>query len=146
MTVRVIVVGVEGSVGGLTAISWTAQLAAPLGARVVAVHAFEPLSYVGKAKPPLDFVRLRAECEAELTQRWCDPLARAGVAFETRMIDDQPVEALVTVADEVDADLIVVAARAQSTLRGLLLGSTSLKLPHETTRPVCIVHPEHPSR
>ena len=56
------------------------------------------------------------------------------------MVDDNPVHAVVDIADAVNADLIVVGARGQSTLRGIVLGSTSLKLPHETRRPVCIVH------
>ncbi len=142
MTVRRIVLGAESSPGGLTAMRWVAELAAPLGATVYAVHAFDPLSYLGKVAPPVDFARLRADCEVELRDVWCAALRDAGVDFETRVEEDQPVEALVRVADEVDADLIVVGARALSALRGLVLGSTSMKLPHETKRPVCIVHPD----
>ncbi|MFN0026066.1 MAG: universal stress protein [Acidimicrobiales bacterium] len=141
MTVQRIVVGAESSPGGVTAMRWVAELAAPLGATVVAVHAFDPLSYLGKVKPPIDFAKLRAGCEVELREQWCAPLRDAGVAFEVRVEEDQPVEALVRVAEEVDADLIVVGARALSTLKGLVLGSTSMKLPHHTSRPVCIVHP-----
>jgi nucleotide-binding universal stress UspA family protein len=142
MTVSRIVVGAESSPGGIAAMRWVAELAAPLGARVVAMHAFEPLSYLGKVAPPVDFAKLRAGCEVELRDVWCAPLRDAGVSFEARVEEDQPVEALVRVAEEVDADLIVVGARALSTLKGLVLGSTSMKLPHHTRRPVCIIHPD----
>lgn len=142
MTVRRIVVGAESSPGGITAMRWVAELAAPLGATVLAVHAFDPLGYLGKVAPPVDFAKLRANCEVELRDVWCAPLRDGGVSFDIRVEEDQPVEALVRVSDEVDADLIVVGARALSTLQGLVLGSTSMKLPHHTRRPVCIVHPD----
>jgi nucleotide-binding universal stress UspA family protein len=140
MTVRTIVVGVDPSEGSGRAVRWTAELAAQLGAHVIAVHAFEPLSYLGKVSPPLDFVALRAAAAADLESTWCRPLADARLIYEPRVVDDNPVHALIDVADAVDADLIVVGARGQSTFRGIVLGSTSLKLPHETRRPVCIVH------
>lgn len=146
MTVKRIVVGVDGSDNARTAVAWTAELAVPLGASVVAVHGFEPLSYLGRVPPPVDFVAVRARCEAELAEGWTAPLRDAGVRYECRLVECDPVEALVEVADEVDADLIVVGARGGSTLRGLVLGSTSLKLPHETRRPVCIVHPDGDGR
>lgn len=142
MTVRTIVVGVDPSDGSGTALVWAAELAAQLGAKVLAVHAFEPLSYLGKVKPPIDFVALREQCERDLQEQWCQPLQAAGVSFEARLVENDPIGTLVDAAEEVDADLVVVGARGQSTLRGLVLGSTSLKLPHETARPVCIVHPK----
>ncbi len=142
MTVRCIVVGVDGSDNAQAAVAWTASLAAQLGAEVVAVHAFEPLAHLGEMAPPVDFAELRARCEAQLADAWTAVVRGAGVAMRTRLVECDPVEALVQVADEVGADLVVVGARGGSALRGLVLGSTSLKLPHETRRPVCIVHPE----
>ncbi|MCC6437180.1 MAG: universal stress protein [Acidimicrobiales bacterium] len=141
MTVRRIVVGVDESDNARTAVVWAAELAAQLGASVLAVHGFEPLAHLGRVAPPVDFVAVRAACEADLAEGWTAPLRDAGVAHECRVLERDPVGALVEAADEVDADLIVVGARGGSTLRGLVLGSTSLKLPHVTRRPVCIVHP-----
>ena len=142
MTVHLIVVGADPSPNGRQAIRWTAELAAQLGARVVAVHAFEPLSYLGKVEPPVDFVALRNSCARELAEEWCRPLIDAGVRFETLIVENDPVGAISEAAERFQADLIVVGARGQSALRGLVLGSTSMKLPHETRRPVCIVHPD----
>lgn len=142
MSVRRIVVGVDGSDNAAAAVRWTAALAVQLGAEVVAVHAFEPLALLGEVPPPVDFAALRAAAEEDLQQRWCEPLHAAGVAVRAVVLERGPVEALVEAADEADADLVVVGARGRSTLRGLVLGSTSQKLPHETRRPVCIVHPD----
>lgn len=141
MSVHTIVVGVDPSDGSDQAVRWAAELAGQLRAKVVAVHAFEPLAYLGKVDPPIDFHALRVACERDLDEQWCAPLRAAGVRFEARVVEGTPVEALVDAAEAADADLVVVGARGQSTLRGLVLGSTSLKLPHSTTRPVCIVHP-----
>jgi len=142
MSVHTIVVGVDPSEGSAHAVRWAGELAAQTSARVVAVHVFEPLTYLGKVKPPLDFHALREQCEADLAGEWCRPLAALGVSYEPRVVEGTPVEALVDVAHDVDADLIVVGARGQSALREIVLGSTSLRLPHETRRPVCIVHAE----
>ncbi len=143
MTVRRIVVGADGSPNGRKAIAWAAGLAGQLEAHVTAVHAFDPLAHLDEAVPPIDFLALRRRCEAEARQDWCAPLAAAGVAFDVVVVDGDPAPALADVAVAEGADLIVVGARSQSALRGLVLGSTSLKLPHLTVIPVCIVHLDH---
>ncbi|MGD9754473.1 MAG: universal stress protein, partial [Acidimicrobiia bacterium] len=78
MSVRRIVVGVDGSDNAAAAVRWTAALAVQLGAEVVAVHAFEPLALLGEVPPPVDFAALRAAAEEDLQQRWCEPLHAAG--------------------------------------------------------------------
>ena len=63
-----------------------------------------------------------------------------GVEVVDHAIDGDPTEALLDVADEVDADLIVVGSRG---LHGLprMLGSVSTKVVHHSPRSVLVVHP-----
>lgn len=144
MAVRTIVVGVEGSANADAAVLLAADLAAGCGATVVAVHAFEPLALLGKVPPPIDFAVLEETTRRVLQDEWCAPLRDAGVTYEARVVENDPVHGIVEVADEVGADLIVVGARGMSRLKGLVLGSTSIKLPQVAGRPVTIVpHPEH---
>ena len=50
-----------------------------------------------------------------------------------------PFECLRDVAEEVDADLIVVGARGYGAFKAMALGSTSTKLIYSTTRPVVVI-------
>lgn len=139
MSVHTIVVGVDGSENSDRAVRFAADLAQQLGARVVAVHAFDPLGQLGKVEPPVDFAQLAAEAKARLSTEWCRALHDAGVQCDTIVVENTPVSALVDAAQEHGADLVVVGARGYSPVRQLVLGSTSLKLPHATKRPVTIV-------
>jgi nucleotide-binding universal stress UspA family protein len=137
-----IVVGVDGSEGSGRGMAVAIDLAGPLGAEVIAVHAFEPLSYVGKVEPPLDFARIKDDTEKLLRAEWCKPLADAGIEFSTVVIDEDPVHALVDVAASQDADLIVIGTRGIGGVRGKVLGSVAAKVPHHTKLPIVIVPPD----
>lgn len=139
MSIRTIVVGVDGSENSARALSFVTGLAAQTGARVIAVHAFHPLDMLGKVEPPVDFAELAEQARRSMESEWCKPLADAGVEHECLLVEDKPVPALAGAARDHDADLVVVGARGLGPFRQMVLGSTSAKLPHETDRPVTIV-------
>ncbi len=139
MSVSVIVVGVDGSPGSACAVEYLAGMAQQLGARVVAVHTFDPLTHIGEMSPPYHFDQVEARVREQLESSWTAPLREAGVTIETRLMHGTPFDCLTDAAGEANADLIVVGARGYSTLRGLALGSTSNKLLHAAGRPVLVV-------
>ena len=55
------------------------------------------------------------------------------------VVEQSPAQALVELADERDARLIVVGTHGESPIRGALLGSTPHKLLHISDRPVLVV-------
>ena len=55
------------------------------------------------------------------------------------IVEEEPAQALVQLADERDARVIVVGTRGEGPLRGALLGSTPHKLLHLSDRPVLVV-------
>ena len=138
MNIECIVVGVDGSANALRAVEWTAGLAARTGARVVAVHALGLLFHGedGEVRPAQP---MRAEIERKLAEEWCRPLVAAGVDHDARAIDGSPVMGLLGVADEVDADLVVVGSRGLGGVPELLLGSTSTQVAQLAHRPVTII-------
>lgn len=140
MSVKTILVGLDDSPGSLDALRWAADLAAPLGARLVLLHVFEPLAHVGELAPGTDLKTLRERTADTLRGTPCEDLRRRGIAHELLVREGLPVDALVDVADEVDADLIVVGARRIGRLQAILLGSTSSRLVHRTARPVVVLH------
>src|SRR5689334_14806974 len=66
----------------------------------------------------------------------------SGVEIQTVIVQEAPAKALVQLADERDARLIVIGSRGESPIRGALLGSTAHKLLHVSDRPVLVV-PSH---
>lgn len=140
-TLRRIVLAHDGSRGAARALEWTGGLALQSGAELVVVHAHSPLDELGSHPPPLDLERLREEAFLRLRDEWCADLAAAKVPFEARLVDDLPVAAIVRVADEVDADLIVCGTRGMGGIKGLVLGSVASELPRTSHRPVAIIPP-----
>jgi nucleotide-binding universal stress UspA family protein len=58
------------------------------------------------------------------------------------VVSEAPAEALVALAQQHDARLIVVGTRGEGPLRAVLLGSTPHKLLHIADRPVVVVPAE----
>lgn len=63
----------------------------------------------------------------------------AGVVAEVRIVHEKPAAALLDVADQYDARMIVVGSYGESPLRGFILGSTTYKVLNQSDRPVLVV-------
>ena len=138
MTIKRIVVGIDGSRGSELAVRWAADLAGALGAEVVAVHSMGLLEDRGDGtKVPAETVR--DEVALTLETEWCEPLRDAGVAFHAELVPGNPVAVLLDVADREAVDLIVVGSRGIGGITGLHLGSTSHEVAVRSRRPVVIV-------
>jgi nucleotide-binding universal stress UspA family protein len=131
MKLRRILVGVDGSENSQRALAWSIDLAAALGAEVVAVHSLGLLE-----APHHD------EVEQTFRERWCKPLNDSGLACSIVLRDGNPVHVINTVADEQDVDLIVLGSRGVGGFPEQLLGSTSHQVAERTTRPVVIIPPQ----
>jgi nucleotide-binding universal stress UspA family protein len=66
-------------------------------------------------------------------------VADAGVEVELALVDARPVEALLALADERDARMIVTGTYGESPIKGAILGSTPHKLLHLADCPVLAV-------
>ena len=140
-----IVVGSDGSDGARKAVDWAARLAAQGGAEVVLVHGFEPLAELEQPpEPPVDFAAIRDRRVAELADQWAGPLLDLGVPHQTEVIEDRPVEALLSAAHEHDADLVVIGSHGRTGWRERVFGSVATELPGRLPCPTAIV-PTDPS-
>ena len=81
--------------------------------------------------------RIGEQVTAEAAQRAKD----AGVEVEVALRAERPVEALLALASEREARLIVVGTYGESTLKSLILGSTPHKLLPLSEVPVLVVPP-----
>ena len=139
MTIATILVGIDDSEGSKQALLWSADLAKSLGAKVVAVEVFEPLAHLAEMAPGSDLKSLRQLATGRLEQVLSAPLRERGIPYVTRMLEGNPAAALADAAEAERADLVVVGARRLSRLQGMVLGSTSLRLPTLSHCPVAIV-------
>jgi nucleotide-binding universal stress UspA family protein len=112
----------------------------------VAARWDEPLTIVYGAGPPGgvgEEHKAHRDALMEIGQHALDRAVEAareqGVTTEIRLVDAKPAQALLDVADEQDATVIVVGTTGESPLRSAMLGSTPHKLLHLSTRPVLCV-------
>lgn len=136
-----IVVAVDGSENSLAALRWAADLGEQSGAEVIAVHALGLLERfdTDEREPSQPH---REEIQHRFETMWCEPLDRPEVRCRRLMRDGNPVSVILSVAEEEDADLLVVGSRGLGGYPELLLGSTSTQVAQRSSRPVTIV-PSH---
>ena len=127
---RQVVVGVDGSVASYVALRLASELAKGLGGSTFAVYTmdyefegFSPGGYYGEEE-----YQTRREIE----------LAKLPVEFVER-IGHQPEDALIDVAREQQAAMLVVAARDRGSLGGLMLGKVPDHLLHHPPCPVMVL-------
>ena len=71
-----------------------------------------------------------------------DPLSpafTANHAAQTALVEDQASSALIKLADDNDARMIVVGSWEERPIKGAILGSTPTKLLYRAERPVLVV-------
>ncbi|MCU0270982.1 MAG: universal stress protein [Acidimicrobiales bacterium] len=139
MSIERIIVGADGSEGSGLAVAWAAALGAQTGAEVVVVRAYNPLDELQRAQPPIDFGQLEQDAARRLAEEWCAPCTAAGARFRSRLIEDEPVNALVVAAREEHADLVVIGSHGQTGWRERVFGRVARGLPERAPCPVTIV-------
>jgi nucleotide-binding universal stress UspA family protein len=132
-----IVVGYDGSDCARAALTAAAELAKAFDDKVVLVFGYAPGGYGGGEVPSQrDAVRELAE---KATSAGVSQAKAAGVEAEVENVNKHPAQALIDVAAERGARMIVVGTRGESPLKGVVIGSTPYKLLHLSEVPVLIV-------
>lgn len=140
-----IVVGTDGSDTANQAVQRTGELAEKLGATVNIVSAFDPVSSTRlqdeREHAPSDVewsINPREDVDAML-ERAAEPLREHGVEVRTTARAGDPADAILDVAEEDHADLIVVGNRGMTGAKRFLLGSVPNKISHNAPCSVLIV-------
>ncbi len=135
---RTIVVGVDGSGCSDCAVARAIEIASGLGDRLLVAYGVEPPHRsIGderrESKSALEEIG-RPLVEAAVARA-----AEAGVEAEPALVPKRPAEALLSLAAEHDARMIVVGSASERPLTGIILGSVPHKLVHRSTIPVLVV-------
>jgi nucleotide-binding universal stress UspA family protein len=140
-----IVVGTDGSETAREAVRQAVALARQLGARLEIVSAYEPVSR-GRLREeaqqvPSDLqwiVNPREDVDATLREA-AEEAKAAGVENETYARQGDPADAILDVAEERGADLIVVGNKGMTGAKRFLLGSVPNKISHHAPCSVLII-------
>jgi nucleotide-binding universal stress UspA family protein len=138
-----IVVGTDGSDTAKQAVNEAVRLAKALGAPINLVSAFEPLRGAHVSGAPEGAARVWAphpddQVEATLSEAAAG-VRLAGVEVTTHAIREDPADALISVADQVGASMIVVGSKGMHGARRLALGNVPNKVSHHANCNVLIV-------
>lgn len=141
-----LLIAVDFSEPSMRALEAGAALARDLQAKVVLVHAFDPIPdvLVGTWTPVVDPSRPfrfehKVEEVRELSQQWAQKLRDADLEVETVARDGDPVDVVLEEARRTDAHTVVVGSHGWTGLRRLVLGSVSEKIVRHADRPVLVV-------
>jgi nucleotide-binding universal stress UspA family protein len=142
---RSIVVGTDGSETATRAVEAAVELAQLSGATLELVSAYEPVSgqrlreEARQVPPDLQWmINRRADVDATLQQA-AERARDAGVAAQTYAREGDPADAILDVAEELGADLIVVGNKGMTGAKRFLLGSVPNKVSHHAPCAVMII-------
>ena len=140
-----IVVGTDGSETASKAVLQATELARQVGASVSLVSAYEPVSgnrlREERREVPKDLewmVNPREDVEATLKEA-AENVQGAGVKVDTFAREGDPADAILDVAEETKADLIVVGNKGMTGTKRFLLGSVPNKVSHHAPCSVLII-------
>jgi nucleotide-binding universal stress UspA family protein len=140
-----IVVGTDGSETAGQAVTKAIELAKSLGAAIELVSAYEPVSRqrlrdeARQAPEDLQWmVNPREDVEATLSEAF-ERIDAAGVKVTTYAREGDPADAILDVAEERNADLIVVGNKGMTGAKRFLLGSVPNKVSHHAPCSVLII-------
>ena len=141
-----VVVGLDDSRHGRAALAAAVAQAAPMGARVDGVLAYEPLDYwselyIGMAPPPGETLEVALARGKAIVGHLLDPGAVGSGSVRVLAVEGRPGQVLVHQAE--GARLLVVGSRCHNPLQGVVLGSVALHCVMHAPCPVLVArgHP-----
>lgn len=139
---QTVVVGTDGSDSSMRAVDRAAKIAGD--AKLIIASAYLPQHEDGRAADLLKDESYKVTGTAPIYEILHDAKERAHKAgaknVEDRAVVGAPVDALVSLAEEVAADLLVVGNVGLSTIAGRLLGSVPANVSRKAKVDVLIVH------
>ena len=136
-----IVVGTDGSDTAIQAVRQAVDMASAVGAALELVSAYAPRSEQRPRSEDRDVQRAthpREEVEASLADA-ADLARAAGVNVNTHAREGDPADVLLDVAEEQNADLLIVGNKGMVGAKRFLLGSVPNKISHHAPCSVLIV-------
>jgi nucleotide-binding universal stress UspA family protein len=143
MNTQKIVVGVNGSAASDAALEWALEEAESRGAEIIAVHVLKPIGANGgttvREVRLREFEYLGDEMRSHVKNELFGPLTRTDIRHRIIIVEGHPASGILHLAEDEDADLIVVGNGLHSTMEDLFLGSVAHELSHTARRPFALI-------
>ena len=142
---KTVLVAVDGSRSSMEAADFAVELAAEHRAELIFVHVVATLDLVADEGYDVDFALPHepSQHDRSVLDNAAEVAAAHGVVATTALLGGSAAEEIVAYGDERGVDLIVVGSRGHGALARTLLGSVSLRVLRQSTRPVLIVRSGH---
>jgi nucleotide-binding universal stress UspA family protein len=133
-----LIVGVDGSEGSRAAVDEAIDLADALDATVTFAFVRKPPSgWLGNPYYQRALTGDLAKARFDVANA-VETATRAGIEADAEILEGDPANELVSLADNRDADLIVVGSRGHGALAGAVLGSVSQSVSQHANRTVVV--------
>ncbi len=134
----------DGSENAERAALWAADLAGRTGAMLTLLHVVhwddQAWANTGQlATLPELHDTLEADAWGQVLNPMEKALREAGHDADCHLVFGRPAESVSSVAEKIDASLIVAGTRGQSALMGMIVGSVSHRLLQLAKRPVILI-------
>jgi nucleotide-binding universal stress UspA family protein len=134
----------DGSAHSEKSLEYTKTIAQKLGAKVLVFHACPPMpGYIELLpydEPYQEAVAKGMEYGREIVDKAAEMLNQAGVSTETEVVEGSAAQAILDMAEKLGVDLIVVGAKGEAEVAGVLMGSVSHRVVTHAKVPVLVVH------
>ena len=138
-----IVVGTDGSAGATKAVEHAVSLAAVTGAHLhiaMATPSIPTIVAPDMLIASADWTNATEQATRAALETAGETAVAAGVTVTTHQLSGDPADALLSLCDDIGADLLVIGSRGMHGARRFLLGSVSSRCAHHADRSVLIVH------
>jgi nucleotide-binding universal stress UspA family protein len=134
-----IIVALDWSTHSLKALDYASQLAEKHDSKLILLHAFRSTSDLRGSEGFNQMVGKRRQKGEEIIKAACKRLGQAAHDVEENLLEGPAAEAIVSVVEARNADLVVMGTRGMGSLKGLLFGSVSTKVTHYSPCSVLVV-------
>jgi nucleotide-binding universal stress UspA family protein len=137
-----ILVPVDGSDASVRALAFARDLSRAFGAKIVALYVFDSWNEIFAGFAVANGKEMDEMVERISKLRLAETIDRArveGVTVEQHRRIGHPAAEIMSFAEEIMPDMIVMGSRGRSTLEELVVGSVSLKILHRARIPVTVV-------
>jgi nucleotide-binding universal stress UspA family protein len=136
---ELIVVALDGSEHSLKALDYARELAEKHDSKLILLHAFHSTSDLRGSEGFNQMVGRRKQKGEVIIKDACRRLGQISFEVEEDLLEGPATEAILSVVEARNADLVVMGTRGMGSLKGLLFGSVSSKVTHYAPCSVLVV-------
>ncbi len=135
----IIIVGLDGSDAGWQALKYAQNLAEKYSAKLILVHAYPRTSDLHDWDGYDTLLSQRKSIGQKIIETGRRLLGDSSIEVEEDLLEGPAADAILSVVQARNADLVVIGTRGMGAIKGMLFGSVATKISHHADCPVMVV-------